>query len=74
MRLGVLIMMLIIGCQLRLDPFKGDGLVQRLVQRLVQQMSSSRSCPYGSEVSADFESGSDFESSMTVCHLTFVHW
>ena len=61
MRLGVLIMMLIIGCQLGLDPFKGDGLVQRLVQRLVQQMSSSRSCPYGSEASADFEWSSDLD-------------
>ena len=71
-------MMLLIGCQLGLDPFKevsssiyGGATYGQLV--FCQQISSSRSCPNGSDVSADFELGADFESSMTVCHLTFVH-
>ena len=64
--------------QLGLDPFKEVspsiyGGATYAQPEFCQQISSSRSCPYGSDVSADFESGPDFESSMTVCHLTFVY-
>ena len=69
------IMLLVIGCQLRLKEVPpsiyGDATYGQL--EFCQLILSARSCTYGSEVAADFESGSDFESSMTVCQLTFVH-